>query len=51
MSKEEQMVKWCFEDLKNIQRLFKGNTKVIQDQIDLTMYALAQLSESKKPRD
>jgi len=49
MKEKEQMVKWCFEDLKNIQRLFKGNLKVIQEQIDFTMYAIAQLkSEQEK---
>lgn len=48
MSAKEQMVKWCLEDLKNIERLFKGNQKVIQEQRDLTEYAINQFIQEKK---
>ena len=49
MSEKEQFMLWCIQDLKNIERLFKGNEKVIQQQKELTEYAINQyLKENKE---
>ena len=51
MPEKEQMMIWCIQDLKNIERLFKGNDKVIQEQREITEYAINQyLQEAKELR-
>jgi len=48
MSDTEQMMIWCIQDLKNIERLFKGNEKVIQEQREFTEYIINQYLKEKK---
>ena len=48
MSDKKQMMIWCIQDLKNIEKLFKGNEKVIQEQRDLTEYAINQYLQEAK---
>ena len=48
MSEVEKMMIWCVQDLKNIERLFKGNEKVIEEQRQLTEYAINQYLKEKK---
>lgn len=48
MSKKEQMMVWCLEDLKNVEKLFKGNEKVIRKQRELTEYAINEYLQEKK---
>jgi len=48
VSEIEQLMIWSIEDLKNIETLFKGNEKVIQEQRELTEYTINLYLKEKK---
>ena len=48
MSEKEKFMIICLKDLKNIERLFKGNEKVIKEQRDLAEWAINQYLQEKR---